>query len=74
MPNPEEKPRRGTWLTVLIAFMMAVGGLASLMVMPLVGYAPVIILAVFGFAALHYFVWGWWLTKIMREENDDPNP
>jgi hypothetical protein len=70
-PSPDDKPRRSNWLTVLLAFVLAIGGLVSLMVMPLVGYAPVIILAVFGFAALHYFVWGWWLSKIIREEEAD---
>jgi hypothetical protein len=68
---PGEKPRGGSWLTVLLAFMMAVAGLASLMVMPLVGYMPVIVLAVFGFAALHYCTWGWWLSKIIRDEEND---
>ena len=22
----------------------------------------------FGFAALHYLVWGWWLSKFIRDE------
>jgi len=71
MPPREEKPRGNNWITILLAFLMAVGGLFSLMVMPLVGYAPVIVLAVFGFVALHYCVWGWWLTGKLRDEQND---
>lgn len=71
LPTPGEKPRHSNWITVLLAFMLAIGGLVSLMVMPLVGYAPVIILAVFGFVALHYFTWGWWLTNLVRKEQDN---
>ena len=71
LPPPDEKPRRSNWLTILLAFLMAIGGLVSLMVMPLVGYAPVIILAVFGFIALHYFTWGWWLSNVVRKEESE---
>ena len=70
-PAPDEKPRRGTWLTVLLAFGMAIAGLLSLALMPLVGFMPVVILAVFGFVALHYFTWGWWLSGIVRDEEED---
>lgn len=76
LPPPEAKPRRSNWITILLAFIMAIGGLVSLMIMPLVGYAPVIILAVFGFIALHYFTWGWWLSNMVREEeaSEDEQP
>jgi hypothetical protein len=73
-PATDEKPRRGSWLIVLVAFLMAIGGLVSLMVMPLVSFMPVIVLAIFGFVALHYFVWGWWLSNIVREEEEDDPP
>lgn len=70
-PAPPEKPRSSNWLTIGLAFLMAIGGIVSLMVMPLVGYAPVIVLAVFGFIALHYFTWGWWLSKLLREQPEE---
>jgi hypothetical protein len=63
----EAKPRRGSWVTVIVALMLVVGSFVSMMVMPLVGYAPLIVLALFAFAALHYFTWGWWLSKIIRD-------
>lgn len=72
-PRPDEKskPRGGNLVTIGLALTMAVGGVVSLMVMPLVGYAPVIVLAVFCFIALHYFTWGWWLSKrLMLNAND----
>lgn len=71
MPSPGERPRRSNWVTILLAFVMAIAGMASLMAMPLVGYAPVIILAVFGFIALHYYTWGWWLTNMVRKDEDE---
>jgi hypothetical protein len=72
MADPNQRKHRpaNTLFTVMLAAMMAVAGLASLMVMPLVGYAPVIVLAVFGFAALHYFTWGWWLSKSIRDKEN----
>ena len=78
-PRPErpqlahrgDKPRRSNWLTVLVAFGMAIAGLMSLMLMPLLNFAPVIVLAVFGFAALHYLVWGRWLSRYIREEDQE---
>jgi hypothetical protein len=68
MPAHGEKARRSNWLVVIVALVMAVGGLASMMLLPLLNFFPVIVLAVFGFIAFHHFVWGRWLTKIVREE------
>jgi hypothetical protein len=73
-PAPPEKPRSSNLLTLGLAFMMAIGGIVSLMVMPLVGYAPVIVLAVFCFIALHYFTWGWWLSKKLGQEREESAP
>jgi hypothetical protein len=73
-PQPKATPRGGNLLTIGLAFMMAIGGIVSLMVMPLVGYAPVIVLAVFCFIALHYFTWGWWLSKKLGKEAQDSEP
>ena len=70
MPSPGEKPRRGNWLVVLIAFVMAIAGLFSMMVLPLLGFFPVIVFAVFGFIAFHHFAWGWWLSKAIRKEEE----
>ena len=69
--EPGAGARKSSWLTVMLALFMALAGITSLMVMPLVGYAPVIILAVFGFAALHYVVWGWWLPKYLRDSEEE---
>ena len=71
MPSGGEKPRRSNWLVVLVAIVMGTVGLASMMVMPLLGFFPVIVLAVFCFIAFHHFVWGWWLSKAIREEADE---
>ena len=72
MPTSGEKPRRGSnWLVVLVAFMMGAAGLASMMVMPLLGFFPIIVLAVFCFIAFHHFTWGWWLSKAIRDEEEE---
>lgn len=68
MPDLAEKRRRSNWLVVIAALVMSVGGLVSMMVLPLFNFFPVIVIAVFGFIAFHHFVWGRWLTKVMREE------
>jgi hypothetical protein len=68
MADRGEQRRRSNWLVVIVALVMAIGGLVSMMVLPLLNFFPVIVLAVFGFIAFHHFVWGRWLTKIVREE------
>jgi hypothetical protein len=46
---------------------------AVVLLLALVGYmGPVIVVAgIFGFAAFHYLVWGWWLSNSIRR-NADP--
>lgn len=38
---------------------------------------PVVLIAsggIFAFAALHYFVWGWWLGRMIHEEEKSNQP
>jgi len=71
MPDRGEKPRRSNWLVVIVALVLAVGGLVSMMVLPLLGFFPVIVVAVFGLIAFHHFVWGRWLANVLRTEEED---
>ncbi len=64
----------GSWLAVLI-----VVGFTLLVIVGLIGltglaglYIVIALAGVVGFAAFHYLLWGWWLTKkIQDEETDD---
>jgi hypothetical protein len=70
-PGRGEKPRGNNWLVIIVALAMAVGGLVSMMLLPLLNFFPVIVIAVFGFIAFHHFVWGRWLTKVIRQEEEE---
>jgi hypothetical protein len=75
MPHDEPPKRRDSLLpvlTVLVAALalvvgvVALAGLAGLFVMLAIG-------SVLGFAAMHYLLWGWWLSKRLREAEDREN-
>jgi len=59
-------------VAIVVGFILAV----VLLIVALTGVAGIFILlaisSVVGFVAFHYFVWGWWLTKSLRDkENTD---
>lgn len=78
-PRPERPPEptaddRRSWVPILLAMLVS---LVILIVMFfLTGGFIVVVLFMAGLiaavAGFHYFVWGWWLSRIIeREEHDD---
>jgi hypothetical protein len=68
-PEPTPPPS-GSWLSLTLA---AAAGLAAVIGLGFLtlGYClPALVVGVilFGVVAFHYFVWGWWLGKIIRDE------
>ena len=73
MPLDESKPSRDSLWPVLIVLalgvslvigVVAITGLAGLLVV-------LAICGVVGFMAMHYLLWGWWLAKRIRENEED---
>jgi len=72
MPKPEAPRPSKSWISILLAAMLAAMVAIGLMFLTL-GVTGIVILigaGVFGLAALHYLVWGWWLTRSIREEQE----
>ncbi|MBI3462153.1 MAG: hypothetical protein HY000_03705 [Planctomycetes bacterium] len=72
MEQPEPKRSRNPFWSLLamafIAIVVLTAGLVLSVVSGTIG-GVIAITAVFAFAALHYVVWGWWLsTRMHREE------
>lgn len=68
-PEPPPRPKGSLFpVLVVVGFGLAMTiGLVALT--GAAGLFVVLALAgVFGFAALHYVLWGWWLAKRIREE------
>jgi hypothetical protein len=74
---PPEEPARGggcvsialgltlALLTCIVLFFLTIG---------FFGMVLVIVGGIFAFAAVHYLVWGWWLSGVIRDdvgEDDD---
>jgi hypothetical protein len=73
-PEPPDssgsKRDRGSFVPVMVVLgfcvtfvlgLVSVAGLAGL-------YIVAALAAVLGFVAFHYFLWGWWLTNKLRDE------
>ena len=70
-PNPQRP--RGSWLSILLVLCAAVLITAGLVFLTLTWFALVVVIAagIFALAAFHYVVWGWWLSKIVRHEEEE---
>ena len=73
-PSPPA-PAQGNWLGLLLA--LGAGLIIFVALAFLTGgfLALVVVVAggVFALAALHYLVWGWWLSKLLYEEEAAEN-
>ena len=72
MATRDPETRRSSWLSILL---VGCGGLlvaVGLIFLTLGVTAVVIVIGagVFGLAAFHYLVWGWWLTRALNEEKE----
>jgi hypothetical protein len=68
--EPERENKRGSWLSFLLVGSLSLVILAALVVLTM-GYVGLVIgigAGIFAVAAFHYVVWGWWLSKIIRDE------
>jgi hypothetical protein len=67
-PAPKRSPFWSLLAMAFIAIVVLAAGLVLSVVSGTIG-GVIAITAVFAFAALHYVVWGWWLsTRMHREE------
>jgi hypothetical protein len=70
-PLDEEQPiPQRPYLSIVLAFLLAAAVFIGLFFLTLGAVGPMLLIAggVFLFAALHYLVWGWWLSRMIREE------
>jgi hypothetical protein len=72
-PPPEEAKPATSPLSILLA--LGVLALICIVLFFLTGGFFGLVLAIggvaFGFAALHYLVWGWWLGALIRRDVED---
>jgi hypothetical protein len=72
--RPPPTPRSSSWLSILLAGIVALFLLAGLFLLmlqlggPLAIATAVVLIPIGLVALLHYVVWGWWLSGTIREE------
>jgi protein-S-isoprenylcysteine O-methyltransferase Ste14 len=66
---PSEKPR-SSLLPITLAVLLLVIICAALFFPTLGSFGIVLVIGcvVFGIAAMHYLLWGWWLGKMIRDD------
>ena len=66
-------PKTGGCLSIVLALLLAVFVFAGLYLVTsgAVRVAAIVAGVIFGFAAFHYFVWGWWLSGLIRKQVED---
>ncbi|MBX9788544.1 MAG: hypothetical protein K2Y37_06475 [Pirellulales bacterium] len=71
-PPPEARVPRSSALSIILAALLALFVGAVLIVLTIGFFANVMaaIAILFGVAALHYVVWGRWLSQSLRDEAD----
>lgn len=68
MNEPAPRPTIGNWA---LGLFLAAALLIVVVATALVWIGPLAIaVGVFAFAGLHYLIWGWWLSKAIRDEVD----
>ncbi len=72
MERPSDEKPRGSWLAIALVAIVGMMCAGALIFLTLGWFGLVLIIGggIFGLAALHYCVWGWWLTKVLREEEE----
>jgi hypothetical protein len=69
--RPPDEPARGSSLLPIALAVVLFGAVCVVLIFLTVGFfGSILVMAggLFGFAALHYVVWGWWLGKVIRDE------
>lgn len=59
-------------MLALLALLAVGGGLVGLtaLVMPAALGFVAVVFGFFCFGAIHYLLWGWWMPRVTRNEND----
>ena len=70
MDKPDIEPAHSSLLSILLAGLFGVAILVGLFFLTLGAVGPMVVIAggVFALAAFHYLVWGWWLSRYIRDE------
>jgi hypothetical protein len=63
--------RRGRFLVPLFALLAILFLLGAISVVS-IGFT-IVLAGILGFVTFHYLVWGWWLSKIIIDEDESPN-
>lgn len=73
--DDEENPRRGSYLSLMLAGVLAVAVFLGLFFLTLGAVGPIVAIGagVFALAAFHYVVWGWWLSRMIQREAEEEN-
>jgi hypothetical protein len=69
-PDGSQPARGSSWLPIMLASLLAAVVCIVLFFLTLGGFGMVLAIGggVFAFIGLHYVVWGWWLSRMIREE------
>ena len=71
-PEPEEPPSGTSWLSIFLATLLVLFALSALFFVTngILGGVIVAGVVMMGVTMLHYFVWGRWLEKLIRDSHD----
>ena len=72
--RPDDSPPQSSSVaTIVVMASLGLFVLVGLVVLTIIFPPAIFVLAgIFLFAAFHYFVWGWWLSKMIHKE-DEPD-
>ena len=70
---PEPPPKSGSYLSIILAGLLAVAVFIGLFFLTLGAVGPILVIGVgvFALAAFHYVVWGWWLSKLIQQDAEE---
>ena len=72
-PPDDSSPQSNSIATIVVMASIGLFLLVGLVLLTIIFNGAIFVLAgIFLFAAFHYFVWGWWLSKMIRRE-DEPD-
>ena len=72
-PTGDSAPKNRGCLSIVLALLLAVFLFAALYMITsgAVRVAAIVAGVIFLFAAFHYFVWGWWLSGLIRRQVEE---
>ena len=62
----------GSWLAIILTGLVGLAIVVTLTFLTLGSFGPVLLIGflMFALVGFHYFVWGWWLQKVLRREQE----